>query len=141
MEEHKREPHLRKAQILLATEATRIMHGDSGVASAKAASEALFGGDLHGLSERDLLSIFKDVPSSRIEKSEFETGINIADLLVRTNAQPSKSKARALVAQGGCYINNEKCENADAVISTGSLLHGSILVLRCGKKNYHLVTL
>ncbi|MBR6245532.1 tyrosine--tRNA ligase [bacterium] len=141
MEEHKCEPHLRKAQILLATEATRIMHGDSGVASAKAASEALFGGDLHGLSERDLLSIFKDVPSSRIEKSEFETGINIADLLVRTNAQPSKSKARALVAQGGCYINNEKCENADAVISTGSLLHGSILVLRCGKKNYHLVTL
>ncbi|MBO4440587.1 tyrosine--tRNA ligase [bacterium] len=141
VEEHKKEPHLRKAQILLATEATRIMHGDAGVASAKAASEALFGGDLHGLSEKDLLSIFKDVPSSRIEKCEFDSGINIADLLVRTNAQPSKSKARALVAQGGCYINNEKCENADAVITSESLLHGSILVLRCGKKNYHLVTL
>jgi tyrosyl-tRNA synthetase len=132
---------LRKAQILLATEATRIMHGEEGLRSAKAASEALFGGDLHGLSEKDLLSIFKDVPSTVLPKNDFETGVNLTDLLVLTKMQPSKGKARALITQGGCYINNEKCENADAVIKTDSLLHGSILVLRCGKKNYHLVTL
>ena len=140
VEEHKKEPHLRKAQILLATEATRIMHGEEGLKSAQAASAALFGGDLHGLSEKDLLSIFKDVPSTTVPANDFENGVNITDLLVLTKMQPSKGKARAMIAQGGCYINNEKADNADMMLKTADLLHGSMLVLRCGKKNYHLVT-
>lgn len=139
VEEHKKEPHLRKAQILLATEATRIMHGEEGLRSAQAASAALFGGDLHGLSEHDLLSIFKDVPSTVVPESDFEAGVNLTDLLVLTKMQPSKGKARAMIAQGGCYINNEKADNADMMLKTTDLLHGSLLVIRCGKKNYHLI--
>ena len=54
--------------------------------------------------------------------------------------QPSKGKARAMIAQGGCYVNNDKADNADMMLKTNDLLHGSMLVLRCGKKNYHLVT-
>ena len=140
VEEHKKEPHLRKAQILLATEATRIMHGEEGLRSAQAASAALFGGDLHGLSEKDLLSIFKDVPSTTLPAADFENGVNLTDLLVLTKMQPSKGKARAMIAQGGCYVNNEKADNADMMLKTNDLLHASMLVLRCGKKNYHLVT-
>jgi tyrosyl-tRNA synthetase len=139
VEEHKKEPHLRKAQTLLATEATRIMHGEEGLRSAQAASAALFGGDLHGLSEKDLISIFKDVPSTTVPASDFENGVNITDLLVLTKMQPSKGKARAMIAQGGCYVNNEKADNADMMLKTADLLHGSLLVIRCGKKNYHLV--
>ncbi|MBR4491010.1 tyrosine--tRNA ligase [bacterium] len=139
VEEHKKEPHLRKAQTLLATEATRIMHGEEGLKSAQAASAALFGGDLHGLSEKDLISIFKDVPSTTVPASDFENGVNITDLLVLTKMQPSKGKARAMIAQGGCYVNNEKADNADMMLKTADLLHGSLLVIRCGKKNYHLV--
>ena len=45
-----------------------------------------------------------------------------------------------MIAQGGCYVNNEKADNADMLLKTNDLLHGSMLVLRCGKKNYHLVT-
>lgn len=137
--EHKLQPHLRKAQTLLAEEATKILHGEEGLKSAQAASAALFGGDLKGLSEKELKSIFNDVPSTVIPREEIKNGINIADLLVNTNMQPSKGKARNLIQQGGCYINNEKVEDPEFIVNTSSLMHKSMIIIRCGKKNYHLV--
>lgn len=137
--EHKLNPHLRKAQTLLAQEATKILHGEEGLNSAQAASAALFGGDLKGLSEKELKSIFNDVPSTVVPREEIKTGINIADLLVNTNMQPSKGKARNLISQGGCYINNEKVEDPEFIVNTSSLMHKSMIIIRCGKKSYHLV--
>ncbi|HPA56642.1 MAG TPA: tyrosine--tRNA ligase [bacterium] len=137
--EHKLQPHLRKAQTLLAEEATKILHGEEGLKSAQAASAALFGGDLKGLSEKELKSIFNDVPSTVVPREEIKNGINIADLLVNTNMQPSKGKARNLIQQGGCYINNEKAEDPEFIVNTSSLMHKSMIIIRCGKKNYHLV--
>jgi len=138
-EEHKKEPHLRVAQTLLAKEATKIMHGEEGLKSAEAASAALFGGDLKGLSEKELKSIFNDVPSTVVEKDEMNNGINISDLLVKTNMQPSKGKARSIIQQGGCYINNEKVTDPEMMLNSSNLMHKSMLIIRCGKKNYHLV--
>jgi tyrosyl-tRNA synthetase len=137
--EHKSQPHLRKAQTLLAQEATKILHGEEGLKSAQAASAALFGGDLKGLSEKELRSIFNDVPSTVVPREEIKNGINIADLLVNTNMQPSKGKARNLIQQGGCYINNEKVEDPEFTVNTSLLMHKTMLIIRCGKKNYHLV--
>ncbi|HNW16576.1 MAG TPA: tyrosine--tRNA ligase [bacterium] len=137
--EHKLQPHLRKAQTLLAEEATKILHGEEGLKSAQAASAALFGGDLKGLSEKELKSIFNDVPSTVVPREEIKNGINIADLLVNTNMQPSKGKARNLIQQGGCYINNEKAEDPEFTVNTSLLMHKTMLIIRCGKKNYHLV--
>ena len=139
-EEHKKAPHLRVAQTLLAKEATKIMHGEDGLKSAEAASAALFGGDLKGLSEKELKSIFNDVPSTVVSKDELNNGINISDLLVKTNMQPSKGKARSLIQQGGCYINNEKAADPEMTLNSSNLMHKSMLIIRCGKKNYHLVT-
>lgn len=137
--EHKLQPHLRKAQTLLAEEATKILHGEEGLKSAQAASAALFGGDLKGLSEKELKSIFNDVPSTVVPREEIKNGINIADFLVNTNMQPSKGKARNLIQQGGCYINNEKVEDPEFIVNTSSLMYKSMIIIRCGKKNYHLV--
>jgi tyrosyl-tRNA synthetase len=137
--EHKLQPHLRKAQTLLAQESTKILHGEEGLKSAQDASAALFGGDLKGLSEKELRSIFNDVPSTVVPREEIKNGINIADLLVNTNMQPSKGKARNLIQQGGCYINNEKVEDPEFIVNTSSLMHKSMIIIRCGKKSYHLV--
>ncbi|MGI6395594.1 MAG: tyrosine--tRNA ligase [bacterium] len=139
--EHKSAPHLRKAQTLLAKEATKILHGEEGLKNAETASAALFGGDLKGLSEADLKGIFNDVPSTTISKSEIEEGVNITNLLVNTGMQSSKGKARTLILQGGCHINNEKVEDPEFTVNLLSLMHGAMVVIRCGKKNYHLVTI
>jgi tyrosyl-tRNA synthetase len=139
--EHSEAPHLRKAQTLLAEEATKIMHGDKGLESAKNASAALFGGDLNGLNEKELRTIFNDVPSTVMEKQEIEKGINIADILVMTKMQTSKGNARRLIEQGGCYINNEKVTDTELVVDENSLLHSSMIIIRNGKKKYHLISL
>jgi len=138
--EHAQEPHMRKAQKLLAHEATKIIHGTEGIDSALRASKALFGGDLDGLSEKELLNIFNDIPSSSLDRSELLEGVDICDLLAQTKMQNSKGNARRLVQQGGCYINNKKVESIDLSVDSSLLMHDSLLVIRCGKKKYHLVT-
>ena len=138
--EHAQAPHQRIAQKLLAQEATKIIHGEKGLESALRASKALFGGDLDGLTEKELLNIFNDIPSSSFDRDKVEQGLNICDLLVETKMQNSKGNARRLVQQGGCYINNMKIDDIDYSVDESSLMHDSLLVIRCGKKNYHLVT-
>src|SRR5690606_25807584 len=44
-----REPHRRAAQAALAEDVTRRVHGESGLAEARRATEALFGGALEGI--------------------------------------------------------------------------------------------
>jgi tyrosyl-tRNA synthetase len=138
-EEHKSQPHLRVAQTLLAKEATKIMHGEDGLRNAEAASAALFGGDLNGLSQNELKSIFNDVPSSTMHMIDLVRGVNFTDLLVNTGMQPSKGKARNMISQGGSYLNNEKITDPDFVVTKQALMHNSMIILRCGKKNYHLI--
>ena len=60
-------PEQRAAQKKLASEVTRIVHGEDSLALAMKASDVLFGGDMTGLHDRDLEDIFADVPSFIIE--------------------------------------------------------------------------
>ena len=48
------------------------MHGQDSLVQAMAASGALFGGEISGLTDRDLEDIFADVPSFSIEKDAIE---------------------------------------------------------------------
>ena len=57
------EPHLRKAQITLAEEMTRLIHGQEALDQAVRISKALFSGDLKTLSAAEMKDAFKDVPS------------------------------------------------------------------------------
>ncbi|MHB9031058.1 MAG: tyrosine--tRNA ligase, partial [Candidatus Latescibacterota bacterium] len=65
------EPEKREAQRVLAEESTRMIHGEEGLRKARRASEALFGeAEITDFTDRELLDIFADVPSSDIERSE-----------------------------------------------------------------------
>ena len=136
---HRQSPERREAQKRLAAEATRIAHGDAGVDAARRASEALFGGNLAGLTERDLLDVFADAPSTQLPAAELAAGVNVVDLFARTGLASSKSDARRALKQGGAYLNNERIADPDLTVDASHLLSQSILVLRKGKKNYHLV--
>ena len=136
---HRGAPERREAQKRLAAEATRIVHGDAGVDAARRASEALFGGDLAGLTERDLKDVFADAPSTQLPAGELTRGINVADLFARTGLASSKSDARRAIQHGGAYLNNVRVSDPNLTVNASHLLSESILVLRKGKKNYHLV--
>jgi tyrosyl-tRNA synthetase len=131
-------PEARAPQRALASEMTRMVHGADELALAMKASEALFGGELAGLSDRDLADIFADVPSFSVETSAIENGLRLPDLLVRAGAAKSKGEATRLIAGGGVYLNNRRVEDATAVLRREQLATETMFVIRVGKKSYYL---
>ncbi len=128
-------PEQRIAQKRLAAEVTRLVHGSDALAQARKASEVLFGGEVAGLSDRDLSEIFADVPSFEIELT---TPVRITDALVRAGAAKSKGEAARLLAGGGVYLNNRRVDAADAQIQSSDRASESMLILRVGKKSHYL---
>jgi len=135
------EPHRRLAQKELAADVTRRLHGEDGLGRARKASEVLFGGEVEGLDAAEIADIFADVPSSRISAGDVAgDGLPLVDLLHRSGLAISKSDARRAIAGGGVYLNNRRVADvATRVMAVKNTLHGEFVVLRRGKKRYHLV--
>ncbi len=133
-------PELRPAQRRLADEITRMVHGDSGLRQAQAATDALFGGALDGLSAADLDAIFADAPSVTLCADEV-VNRDIVSVAVAARICPGKGAARRLIDGGGFYLNNRRVDDAQSVVSPDAVIEGRMLVLRTGKKNYRLVKL
>ncbi len=133
------EPEKREAQRVLAEESTRMIHGEEGLAKARRASEVLFGGEIADFTDRELMDIFADVPSSEIPRERLEGGIGAGALFSEIGLAPSNSQAMQLIRQGGAYINNVRIDDARLTVTPTHLASGSLMVLRSGKKKYHLV--
>lgn len=133
-------PENREAQRTLAREITRAVHGETLLAKAEQAAQVLFGGDIVGLSAEEIQDIFEDSPSSQIPKKEFEAkGMSVVNLLEITGLASSRGDARRLITGGGIYVNNIRVSDTVQMISLEESIEGQFLVLRKGKKNYHLV--
>ncbi len=135
-------PERREAQRALAEAMTRITHGETALDEALKASSVLFGGDMAGLDSADIQDIFADVPSSDVARSRVEgAGVGIVDLLDELQVTRSRGEARRLVKNGGVYLNNVKVEDAAGSVTLSDAVDGKFVVLRRGKKSYHLVRL
>lgn len=133
-------PEQREAQRVLAREVTRMMHDETGLAKAVQASAVLFGGEISGLSAGEIEDIFSDVPSSVLAKDSLSgAGINVVDLVAGSSLAKSKGEARRSIQEGGISVNNHKVNDEKQMITLNDVIEGSFLVLRKGKKNYHLV--
>jgi len=134
---HEREPHLRLGQRRLAAELTAIVHGETAATSAVEASDVLFepGVDLGSVSVSALEFVSGEIPSTK--RSKLESGI--VDLLVETQLSRSRKEAKRSVSEGGVYLNGDRVTDADYLPAARDLLHGKYLLLRRGKKLWHLV--
>ncbi len=134
------EPHLRAAQRRLAEEVTRAVHGEAGLQNAQQATEVLFGErDLAGLSADDLLDIFAEVPSSAVPASDLqEEGLSLVDLIADCKLERSKKQARTLIEGGGLYLNAARVDDVEQRVTLDDAIEGCVIVLRKGKKRYHL---
>jgi tyrosyl-tRNA synthetase len=133
-------PEQREAQRVLAREMTGLLHGPTALERALQASQALFGGDITGLAGEDIQDIFSEVPSSEMAKDGLEgDGMNIVDLLVNSGFLKSKGEARRAITEGGIYLNNQRVSDLGQQVTLNYLLDGRFVVLRRGKKNYHLL--
>jgi tyrosyl-tRNA synthetase len=66
--------------------------------------------------------------------------VRVVDALAETGLVSSRGEARRTVSQGGAYVNNRRVTDADEALSADDLLHGRYIVLRRGRRQYHLVT-
>ncbi len=137
---HAERPQERSAHGALAEDATRRVHGDDGLAGAQRATEVLFGGEIAGLAADEIADVFSDVPSSEITRSGLEgDGVGVLDLFADAGVCKSRGEARRSIEGGGLSINNVRVEEVEAVVRTEDTIEGRFLVLRKGKKTYHMV--
>jgi tyrosyl-tRNA synthetase len=133
-------PERRDAQRELARQVCTLVHGADETTRAEAAAAALFGEAVAELDERTLLDVFADAPSTDIARTRLDDGqLLLVDLLVETDLEPSKSRARSTVEGGGAYLNNRRQQDLGRAIGPADLVDGRYLVLRKGKRDYHLV--
>ena len=130
----------REAQWVLACEVTAAVHGQDAADAAARASRALFGGDLATLDEATLVDVFSEAPSVVLAEAALaDLGVGLIDLLVDAAVVPSRSAARREIEQGGIYLNNQRAGDPDARVDSSQLLAGGYLVVRRGKRHYHMV--
>ncbi|BBT82298.1 tyrosine--tRNA ligase [Aeromonas veronii] len=123
----------KQAQQVLANELTELVHGKAALAAAQRISELLFSGDVARLGESDLAQLAQDgMPSSTVCG---ET--DLISLLVSCGLANSRRIARELLAAGAISLNGVLKQ--DDQLSANDRLFDRYLLLRRGKKQYHLV--
>jgi tyrosyl-tRNA synthetase len=133
------QPERREAQRVLAAECTGIVHGAETVRAVEAASRILFSASEEVPSAETVAMLAREMPVTEMTRRELNAKIGLVDLLVRTGLAESKGAARKLIEGGGVYLNNERQNQAQKAVSAEHLSWPGAILLRAGKKNYHLV--
>jgi tyrosyl-tRNA synthetase len=139
-EDTKSTPEKRLAQRALAHEICVMVHGAAETERAEKASAALFSEEISDLDEQMLLDVFAEVPTTSMSRSSLDgNGLPVVDALTIAGLCSSKGKARTTIEQGGAYVNNRRIQSTEAMLTAADLLHARYLVLRKGRRDYHLV--
>jgi tyrosyl-tRNA synthetase len=128
-------PEKRVAQKALAEEVTKLVHGEEALKQAIKISEALFSGSISNLTADEIKQGFKDVPSFEYEGEE----VSLLELLVMSQIVPSKRQAREDLANGAIYVNGERVQDVNKVLTKEDRIEGQFTVIRRGKKKYYLI--
>ncbi|MDG1898866.1 MAG: tyrosine--tRNA ligase, partial [Phycisphaerales bacterium] len=134
---NKERPQERAAQRRLADEVTGMLHGVAAVESAKAASAALFSGEVRGLDENTLRTIADDLASRTVSRKSLleDEGPTIGSALKDLGLASSNREVREFIKGGAVRINGEPVAE-DRPFEDGDLLDGGFTLLRRGRKNW-----
>jgi tyrosyl-tRNA synthetase len=116
---------INEAKQVLATEATRLCHGDAAAREAQGTAAAAFTG----------------MAGDGLPTVTLETGapVFVLEVLVALGMAASKSDARRLIEQGGVKLNDQPVRSATATIGGGDLDATGIARLAVGKKRHGLI--
>jgi len=118
------ESDINKLKILLANQATTILHGSKAAKeSADTAKETFVKG-----------GIGKNIPEKRMSKAIISKGINIIELIFQNGLTQSKSEARRIIKNNGVKINDKTISDEKRIVSTEDFLGNNYIKLSIGKK-------
>ncbi|MBD3165970.1 tyrosine--tRNA ligase [bacterium] len=132
-------PEERAAQKRLAWEVTALIHGPSEARRMEKGAEALYAGRLEDLDRELIRAAFADSVGGTVSRARLQKGINAVDLFDETGLVKSKGEARRMIRQGALYVNNQRLEEGDDLLSETHVLPSGVVVLRRGKKEYRLL--
>ena len=122
------EKNINKLKVLLANEATRILHGEKSSKKAEMTARETFEGS----------GISKNLPEIRLDLDEIKLGVNILDLLTKSNIMQSKSEARRAILNKGLKINDKTINNEKLIINLSDFKQ-KICKISFGKKKHFLI--
>lgn len=133
-EEFALSPHLRAAQKALAREMTTMIHGEEAYKQAVSISEALFSGNILGLSKSEIMMGFEGV-NSFVSNGE----IGLIDALTKTGLAKSNREARDFINGGGVLVNGQSVKDISFVLKKEDSPWDEFTIIRRGKKNYGII--
>ena len=119
---------INEAKKILATEATRLAHGDGAAAEAAETARQTF----------EEGAAAEALPSLHLPAAELDAGIPAFALFARAGLATSNGEARRLIKGGGARLNDAPIDNETALIDSRCLRDGAIK-LTAGKKRHVLV--
>ncbi|XP_050727690.1 tyrosine--tRNA ligase, mitochondrial-like isoform X1 [Eriocheir sinensis] len=140
MEKHKRKPEDRHAQVKLAEKVTLLVHGKTGLESAKRTTSVLYGNQPEVLAEMtkdDIEEVFRSASSSKLL---LEPGTSILDMALKAGCFLDERDGRRIIEAGGFYVNLSRVTKPDLIIiPEAHILPNGLSLVRVGKKNYHVI--
>ena len=120
------EKNINNLKILLANEATTLMHGAKAAKdSADTAKETFVKGGLG-----------KNIPEKTMSNKKFVQGVNIIDLIFQNKLVQSKSEARRILKNNGIRINDSIISDEKKIIKMNDVSKDNFIKLSIGKKNH-----
>jgi tyrosyl-tRNA synthetase len=123
--EQLKDAEINVAKQILATEATRLCHGDEAGREAAATAARAFAGDAA-----------EGLPTFTLKSG---APVLIIDVAVALGMASSKSEGRRLVEQGGVRLNDQPVRTATATITAEDLDASGTARLTIGKKRHALI--
>ena len=124
----KKEKDINKLKIILANEATKLLHGETASKKAEQTAKETFEDGGFG----------SDLPEIKIKTTEINEGINFLDFLSKNKIMSSKSEARRAIANKGLKIDNVLVidENKKLLLTD---FKKKVLKISYGKKKHYLI--
>ena len=122
---------INNAKIILANEATTLLHGELKADQAKKTANEIF----------DKKNISENLPTIKLQKNDFKNTIFICDLILQIGFSSSKSEARKLIRANGVKMNHKLIEDELSNISIDSFNVDSSVIISVGKKKHFRVIL
>ncbi len=117
------------AKKVLATEATRLAHGDAAAEAARRAAAAVF----------EAAGAETGLPEVVLPRTRFDEGVPIVDALVEAGLAASKGEARRLVRGGGVRLDDVRVDDELARVTASTLRADGTVKLSAGKKRHVLL--
>ncbi|CAL8074421.1 unnamed protein product [Orchesella dallaii] len=142
MIKHKAKPETRMPQILLGSDVTRLVHGDTGLEKAIKATEALYSENVDALASipaNEINQLFKGTQTC-FSEVYLEPGTTILSMVLKAKCFDTEKNAKRIIKAGGFSLNYRKISNFDEMVVPGiHILPNKISLARVGKRNYYVI--